>query len=181
MRNTLLIFFCLTALLLTACASGPELKEARSAGTVLDDEVIETRARDKLYGDPELVKTIHVNVTSYDRVVLLTGEALSEVLRDKAVDIVRNLDKVRRVHNEIRVKDLTPFKSRANDSWISTKIKTKMLTTEGFDSSGIKVVTEEGVVFLMGKVSRATGHQAAEIARRVEGVARVVLLFEYRD
>ena len=172
--------------LLGGCASTTETDTgqplpSRSAATVLDDQRIESSAMDKLYSDPRLEKKIHINVTSYNRVVLLSGEALSAELRRHAVDIVRNLPKVRRVHNEIRIKDLTGFQSRSRDGWITSKVKSIMLATKGFDSDRVKVVTEDGTVFLMGLVSREQGRQAAEIARNVDGVRQVVKLFEYVD
>jgi len=174
------------ATLLGGCASSPQGDAgkplpSRSAATVVDDQVIESSALDKLYSDPRLAKKIHINVTSYNRVVLLSGEVLSAELRRRAVDIVRNLPKVRRVHNEIRIKDLTGFQSRSRDGWITSKIKARMLATKGFDSDRVKVLTEEGTVFLMGLVSRQQGRQAAEIARNVDGVRQVVKLFEYLD
>jgi osmotically-inducible protein OsmY len=153
--------------------------DERSSQAMLDDQVIEAKAKDALYKDPERAKRIHINITSYNRVVLLTGEVLSKTLRNQVVDTVRRLDKVRRVHNEIRVADLTGFQSRTSDSWITSKVKTQMLTAKGFDSSRVKVVTEAGAVYLMGLVSRDMGKQAADIARQVSGVKRVVKIFEY--
>lgn len=174
------------ALLLGGCAATPltdsgQPRPARSAATVVEDQRIESTALDRLYGNPELQQKIHVNVTSYNRIVLLSGEALSRELRDHVVDVVRNLPGVRRVHNEIRIKDLTGFQSRTRDGWITSKIKARMLATKGFDAGAVKVLTEEGTVFLMGLVTRKEGRQAAEIARHVNGVKRVVKLFEYVD
>ena len=189
MQSTLVTpFIALLALtfLLGGCASTPltdngQPRPTRSAATVLEDQRIESTAMDKLYGDPKLQQKIHVNITSYNRIVLLSGEALSRELRDHVVDVVRNLPGVRRVHNEIRIKDLTGFQSRSRDGWITSKIKARMLATKGFDSEAVKVLTEDGTVFLMGLVTRSEGRQAAEIARNVNGVKRVVKLFEYVD
>jgi osmotically-inducible protein OsmY len=89
------------------------------------------------------------------------------------------MDKVRKVYNEIRITDLTPFQSRSNDSWITSKVKGKMYGTKDFDGSRVKVVTENGTVYLMGLVTQEQGVHAAELARTVEGVTRVVKLFEY--
>ena len=146
---------------------------------MVDDQVIETKTKDKIYADAEVAKKIHINITSYNGVVLLTGEALSRSLRTRAINITRHIDNVRRVHNEVRVADLTTFSSRTNDSWITSKVKTQMLTTKGFKSSQIKVTTESGTVYLMGLVTKQAGNQAAGIARNVSGVKRVVKLFEY--
>ena len=181
---TRLIVLLALLLLLAGCAATPltdsgQPRPTRSATTVVEDQRIESSAMDKLYSDPKLQQKIHVNITSYNRIVLLSGEALSQELRDHVINIVRNLPGVRRVHNEIRIQDLTGFQSRSRDGWITSKIKARMLATKGFDSDAVKVITEYGTVFLMGLVTRTEGRQAAEIARNVDGVRQVVKLFEY--
>lgn len=153
--------------------------DERSPATILEDETIEVTAKEKLYQDKNLDKKIHINVTSFNHVVLLTGEVLSHALRDYAVDIVSKVPKVKRVYNEIAVADLSTFASRSNDTWITTKVKTNMLGAKGFDSTRVKVVTERGSVYLMGIVTQEQGNRAAEIARHVEGVKRVVKMFQY--
>ena len=154
--------------------------DRRPSTVMLEDEAIELTAVDLLYNKPDLVKTTHVNVTSYNHVVLLTGEALSDNLRHKTVEVVRNINRVKRVFNEIRIADLATFESRSKDTWITSKVKARMLTTDNFDATRIKVVTENRVVYLMGLISHDQGTQAAELARHIDGVERVVKLFEYR-
>ncbi len=183
----LILIFIVSTLSLSGCAAivagaaggAAAAHDLRSTATMLDDEGIELSATDLLYNDPELNKKIHVNVTSFNYIVLLSGEVLSSELRTYAVDLVRNLKNVRLVHNELVVADLTVFESRTYDTWITSKVKTAMLTTPDFDATRIKVVTENKSVFLMGMISIQTGNQAAEIARHVEGVAKVIKLFEY--
>lgn len=171
---------CAAPILVAGAAGGATVaNDKRSTRSLVDDQVIETRTKDKIYANAEVAKKIHINVTSYNGVVLLTGEALSRSLRTRAINIARHIDKVRRVHNEIRVADLTGFSSRTNDSWITSKVKTQMLATKGFKSSQVKVTTEAGTVYIMGLVTKEVGNQAAEIARNVSGVKRVVKLFEY--
>lgn len=185
--NLLIVFFlavqlsgCAAPVLVAGAAGGAIVaNDERTTRSLVDDNVIESRAIDKLYEDPEIAKKIHINVTSFNGIVLLTGETVNDSLRTRSVNIVRYMDKVRRVHNEIRVGDLTGLESRASDSWITSKVKTQMLTTKGFKSSQVKVTTEAGTVYLMGLVSKEVGNQAAEIARNVSGVKRVVKLFEY--
>ncbi|MGD8938212.1 MAG: BON domain-containing protein [Gammaproteobacteria bacterium] len=155
--------------------------DPRPARVMMDDKIIEMSAIDKIYSDRELQTRVHINVNSYNYVVLLTGEALSKELENKAVDIVRHLNKVRRVHDEIRVADLTGFEARAKDSWISSKVKTNMFGTENFDATKVEVITENRTVYLMGFVTEDEGAKAAEIARQVEGVEKVVKLFEYME
>jgi osmotically-inducible protein OsmY len=177
----LLMSGCAAPLLLVGGAAGGAsvAHDKRSNEVMVDDEFIETRAKDAIYKDPKMAKRVHINITSFNHVVLLTGEALSRSTRDKAVDIVRNLDKVRRVHNEIRVADLTGFTSRTGDTWITSKVKTQMIATKNFDASRVKVITEDGTVFLMGLVTKKEGEQASAIARKISDVKRVVKVFEY--
>ncbi len=185
--NLVLTCFLLTQLqgcaapLLVAGAAGSATvaNDKRSTRSMVDDQVIETKTKDKIYADAEVAKKIHINITSFNGIVLLTGETLSRSLRTRVINIARHIDNVRRVHNEIRVTDLTGFGSRTNDSWITSKVKTQMLTAKGFKSSQVKVTTEAGTVYLMGLLTKKAGNQAAEIARHVSGVKRVVKLFEY--
>jgi osmotically-inducible protein OsmY len=185
--NLLLVFLmliqlqgCVAPLLVAGAAGGAAVaNDKRNTRSMVDDQVIETKAKDKIYAKAEVAKKIHINITSYNGVVLLTGETLSRSLRTHAINITRQINNVRRVHNEIRVADLTNFSSRTNDSWITSKVKTQMLATKGFKSSQVKVVTEAGTVYIMGLVTKEAGSQAAEIARNVTGVKRVVKLFEY--
>jgi len=171
---------CAAPLLVAGAAGGATVaNDKRSTRSMVDDQVIEAKTKDKIYADTEIAKKIHINVTSYNGVVLLTGETLSRSLRTHVINITRHIDNVRRVHNEIRVADLTGLGSRTNDSWITSKVKTQMLAAKGFKSPQIKVTTETGTVYIMGLVTKEAGNQAAEIARNVSGVKRVVKLFEY--
>lgn len=162
-----------------AAVGAVAVHDMRPSKTMLEDKSIELTATDLIYSDTQLETKVHINVHSYNHIVLITGEALAKDLRARAVDIVRNLNNVRRVHNEIRIADLTSFESRTKDSWISSKVKTRMLATENFDATRIKVITENRTVYLMGLVSPEHGSQAAEIASKIEGVERVIKLFEY--
>jgi len=172
---------CVAAPVLVAGAAGGAMiaTDERNAGRVIDDQFIESRAKDKIYANAEIAKKIHINITCYNGVVLLSGEALTPSLRNRAVNIVRYMDNVRRVYDEIRVADLSSLKSRTNDGLITSRVKTKMVTTSNFKSSQVTITTEAGTVYLMGLVTKQAGHQAAEIARNVSGVKRVVKLFEY--
>lgn len=183
----LLLTFLATTLLqgcgglIVGAAGGAALAahDRRDAKTILEDQSIESKAVDKLYGDKRLNKKIHVNVTSYNRVVLVTGEVLSSELREHAISIVRNIPEVRRVHNELAVADLTSFSSRTNDTWITSKVKSRIASADGLDTTRVKVVTENGTVFLMGLVTEKEAELAVDAARYADGVKRVVKIFEY--
>lgn len=153
--------------------------DRRSTATMLEDEGIELKIADLLYKEAETAKQIHINATSYNHVVLLTGEVLNQSLLDEAIGIVRTIKNVKRVHNEIIVGALSTLPSRSRDTWITSKVKTSMLGKKDFDATRVKVVTESKTVFLMGLVSINQGATAADVARNIEDVIRVVKLFEY--
>lgn len=151
----------------------------RTSGNWLDDEWIETKSLVNLdKASPELAQS-HINVTSYNGVVLLTGQVDSAKSRQLATNTVSRFHNVRRVHNELAISGATSMIARSNDSWISTKLKSKMLANSTIESKHIKVVTENGVVFLMGRVTKDEGQRAANQARKTVGVQKVVILFEY--
>ena len=153
--------------------------DRRTAGAQVDDEAIElkivTRANE-LYGD-----RIHLNVTSFNGVVLLTGEVPDQGAWASLGNLAKSTEKVRVVHNELVVAPLSELGSRSNDTYITSKVKTRMIEAAKFPPNAVKVVTERGVVYLMGIVSRAEGQAAGDIAATTEGVQRVVKVFEYRD
>ncbi len=176
-----------TSLLVSACAplvvagvAGGALvaTDRRSVGAQADDEAIELKMSNNIgqgYGD-----RVHVNVTSYNGIVLLTGEVPSQDLVGAIGEIARTMAKVRRVHNELTVGPATDLGSRSNDTYITSKVKTRFVeASKQFSATHVKVVTERQVVYLMGLVRREEGDAAGQIAATTSGVSRVVKLFEY--
>jgi osmotically-inducible protein OsmY len=155
--------------------------DQRSVGTQLDDQNIELTARRRVNHDDRLVEGVHVNFTCFNGTLLLTGEAATAGQRDIVVSLVERLQGVKRVVNEIAVAEPTTLSSRSNDSWITSQVKTKLLADEKIPGRRVKVVTENGTVYLMGLVTQPEGELAAEAARAVGGIKRVVKLFEYTD
>jgi osmotically-inducible protein OsmY len=155
--------------------------DRRTAGAVIEDQAIELRVRSELAAVQGMVDMTNIDVTSYNGVVLLTGESPDESLRQRADEIARNSEKVRRVHNEIQLAAPSSYVTRASDMLITSKVKVALLKVriEGFDPLRVKVVTENGTVYLLGLVSREEGDAATEAARLVGGVQRIVKLFEY--
>jgi osmotically-inducible protein OsmY len=152
--------------------------DPRTTGTQVDDEGIEIKVADQArtqYGD-----RIHLNVAAYNGVVLLTGEVPDQGAWASVGGIAKNTPKVRSVHNEMVVGPTSELSTRTNDSYITSKVKARMVEANKFPPNAVKVVTERSVVYLMGMVTRAQGDAAGEIAATTEGVARVVKVFEYR-
>jgi len=155
--------------------------EEISLGTDIDDWEIETLIGVNIKkSSPELEKA-HININSYNRVVLLTGQAPSPEARSLAARVANSYRGVRLVHNDISVSGPTSFISRTNDAWLSTKVKTKLMAHKEIKSSSIKVVTENGVVYLMGLISREKGKIAIQITSETGGAVRVVSALEYTD
>lgn len=164
----------------TAATTGASVAhDSRTAGTVLEDQSIELKASNAISADAELRSQTHVNVTSYNLVVLVSGEAPTEALRDQVIDKVRRVDRVKLVHNELAVAAPSSMTSRSSDTLITSKVKTTLMTLSNFDGTRVKVVTERGIVYLMGLLSKEEGDRVANAARGVGGVQKVVKLFEY--
>lgn len=188
-----LAVFPLIALLLQGCApimvggaatTASVAHDRRTAGSFVEDQAIEMKAATELNAQPELKRQGHINVTSFNMIVLVSGEAPSEALRQRAGEVIGSIEKVRRVHNEVMVAAPSAMMSRTSDSLITAKVKTSLFRIKGmdnFDPTRVKVVTENGTVFLMGILSRAEGDATARAASGVGGVQRVVKLFEYLD
>lgn len=152
--------------------------DPRTVGSQADDEAIELKVADQArtqYGD-----RIHINVTSYNGVVLLTGEVPDQGAWASVGAIAKNTPKVRSVHNEMVVAPTSELGNRTNDSYITSKVKARMVEANKFPPNAVKVVTERGVVYLMGIVTKAQGDAAGDVAATTEGVQRVVKVFEYR-
>jgi len=153
----------------------------RTFGTVIDDSQLETIAAvniDKTHPD---LKAAPISVTSYNRVILLTGQVRNNELREMASKTVANMRQVRQVHNELSIQAPISFLADTNDAWLTTKIKSKFTFNKEVRANRMKVVTENGVVYLMGLVPRAEAEKAADIARRTSGIQKVVLAVEYTD
>lgn len=178
----LLLQGCAAVLIGTAAVTGAVVaSDPRTTGTVIDDKGIKLKAITQLGEDEELWDQSHLNVTSVNGIVLLTGETPTEELRMRAGDIVSRIDKVRQVHNEIAIGVPTTLGVRSNDTWLTSKVKSSLIGTEGVPGVHIKIVTENGTVFLMGLVTREEGDKATDVARRINGVKRVIKLFEYQS
>lgn len=120
-----------------------------------------------------------ISVTCFNQVVLLTGQVTNSMQRQQAEDIAHNMPEVTRVYDQITLRAPISSLTQTSDSWITTKIKTQMLATKGLESSTIKVLTENGTVYLMGIVTRDQADTTVDITRKISGVQRVVKIFQY--
>lgn len=172
MRKILFLF--LASIVLTACG-------ARSPGNKIDDQVIHPNVNRAIKdAHPDLNRpTSHTVVTSYNGVILIAGETPREDLKQMATQAAQAVDGVKVVHNELRVAYPTPANIRANDTLLTTKVKARLAAETDVPSTKVKVVTVNGVVYLLGIVSRTEADNITYSVRQVGGVQKIVRLFEY--
>jgi osmotically-inducible protein OsmY len=168
---------CLPIIAGGAATGGVMAADRRSSGAFIDDKGIELKAENQIA--TQLQDKIHANVASYNYNVLLTGEATDEETKSKAEALAKAIPHVRNVTNEITVGMISTISNRTNDTYITSKVKTRMVSENRFPANYVKVVTEASVVYLMGLVTHKEADDATDIARSTDGVAKVVRVFEY--
>jgi osmotically-inducible protein OsmY len=162
-----------------AAAAG--VYDHRKVQSVVSDEKLNNKVIISINAIPYISDNNHISVTTFNHVVLLTGETTTLEMRQSVEATARSVPDVTQVYNQITVKGPSSALTRASDSWITTKIKTQMLATKDLKSGTIKVITENGSVYLMGIVSRDQADGAVYIARQVAGVQKVVKIFQYTN
>ena len=168
---------CVPAVATGVGAGALMIVDRRNAETYLDDEAIEIRSFNRInekFGDK-----VHINVTSYNLKVLLTGEVPDEGIKAELEKAVAGIANVKGVVNEAQVGAVSCFQARSNDTYITSKVKARFIDANKCQANHVKVVTEAGTVFLLGLVTRKEADEAAEIARTTAGVKKVVRVFEY--
>lgn len=168
---------CFEAAVVGGGAAVMSVVDRRTTGTQIEDERIELRSANRIgdrYGD-----RAHVNVTSFNRNVLLTGEVPDGAARSEVEKIVRGLANVRGVTNETQVAGVSAYSARASDATLTGKVKARFLDANKFNPLHVKVVTEASVVYLLGIVTDQEAAEATELARTTGGVRKVVKVFEY--
>ncbi len=167
---------CVGAAVVGAGAGALMIVDRRPSETYIADQGLELRAASRIsdkYGDK-----VHVNTTSYNRMMLLTGEVPTAEVKTDVEKIVAGVADVKSISNELAIAGPSSFGVRSNDSYITSKVKARFVDAGKFSANVVKVVTEAGVVFLLGMVTQAEANAAVEIARTTGGVLKVVRVFE---
>ena len=151
----------------------------RTLGSYVEDEMIENKTLVNINKGSSAVNTAHIGVTSYNGILLLTGQVPNEAARTEAEQIAMQTRNVRKIHNELEIEGPTSGLIRTNDAYLTSRIKLQLLTNETVEGGRIKVVTENGSVYLMGLVTEQEANNAVNIIRTVPGVKRIVKVFEY--
>jgi osmotically-inducible protein OsmY len=187
MSRALLVLLAAAAFVLQGCvplvlgaggaAAYSSLEDRRTTGIQIEDEAIETRASNRI--SDRFGSRVHVNVTSYNRIALVTGEVPDDGARIEVEKIVRAVPNVRDVTNDLQISGISSYASRANDTYLTSKVRGRLFDTKRVSPVHLKVVTESGAVYLMGVVTEPEAEEAVDIARNTGGVRKVVKVFEY--
>ncbi|MCB5186189.1 BON domain-containing protein [Methylobacillus gramineus] len=170
---------CVPVVIGGAAAGGAMAADRRTSGIYIEDQNIELKAS-KAVAD-ELGTKNHVTVTSYNRNLLLTGEVVDAASKAAAEAVTKKVDSVRNVTNELVIDTKSTLTERNNDTYITSKVKARLIKENRFPSNYVKVVTEATTVFLLGLVTHQEAEDAVDIARSTSGVGKVVKVFEYVD
>ena len=194
MKKLFLSLVLLNCLLISACSSvatNPDtlteqtlLQDRRTREAILIDNNIETEAYSELNSEDDLLKQSHFTITAYNGVVLITGEAPNEALRKKIIATIQVVPHVKLIHDNLIIASPSDANSRANDQLITDTVKTalsQIRTMPDFDPAMIKVITENGTVYLMGLVQRDEGTVVINVTKLQPGINQIVTVFEYVD
>ncbi|MBF8721444.1 BON domain-containing protein [Pseudomonas guariconensis] len=169
---------------LTSARNSPieDDRGTRTIGSKIDDSLIETKVSVNIAkANADLDKGSHIVVSSYNGIVLLAGQTPRADLKSLAEQTASQVQRVKKVHNELQVMQPSSILARNNDAWLTTKIKAQMLGDANVPSTRIKVITENGIVYLLGLVTQQEANAATSVVQGVSGVQKIVKLFEYID
>ncbi len=181
--SALMLQGCAAALLGGAAVGTKVATDPRSTGTQIDDETLEFKVYDAITKDEQIKAEGRVVVVSYSNRLLLIGQVPTDIAKETATNLAKGVEGVNpeTIFNEMTVGPVIDLTQRSKDSWITSQVKSKMLVDSAVKTTDVKVITENNQVFLMGNVTQQQGNAAAEIARNISGVTRVVKVFKYLD
>lgn len=190
MKKILSLCFILTSLLtLSSCvttavvagtaATTAVIYDKRPISTMIDDRHITQTATNLIHADTQLHGRSNISVATFNNITLLIGQAQTPELRDHAQKVVENVPGIKRIYNEITIAGATSALQRTNDTWLTSKVKSTMLTKSGLRSNQFKIVTENSIVYIMGLTTHQQGDLASNTARHIGGVTKVVTAYEY--
>jgi len=170
---------CAVATVAAITAGATMVSDRRSIGKQIDDQTIEFNAHNELAKQKSINDNTNLHVVSVNGSVLVVGQAPNTYLRDLAIKTVTNVAGVVQIHNQIRISSNTSVTTQTNDIWLTSKVKSALFASDKVNVKDIKVVTENGEVFLMGLVSKNEADAAVNVTRNISGVSRVFKAFEY--
>lgn len=181
LTSSLLLTACAPAIMTTATTGVTVMHDRRTAGTIVEDKAIEIRASRELSNKPELKEDARIKVVSYNRRVLLLGQVPNAARAKEIEKMASEVSEVVKVYNELEIAEPRSVSAASHDSWLTTKVKANAFGDVNVDPIRVKVYTENGTVYLMGLVTREEADWATENVRNIDGVERVVRVFDYLD
>lgn len=173
---------CIPAVFVAGGAAGAALShDNRNMQTISDDADTAFQANSAIQADRDLANKAHVTVTVFNGIALITGQAPTAALQQRAETLIQPLKKIRKIYNQVAIAEPLGAFARSDDALITTNVKTRMLTTTDLKSNQFKIVTEDKVVYIMGLTTRKQAQMAVDVARQSSGVKQVVKLIEYID
>ncbi len=170
---------CAAVAVVALTTSASMATDRRSIGNQIDDQSIEIEAYNEITKNKSLNDNTNLHIISVNGSVLIIGQAPNTYLRDQVIKIINSINGVVRIHNQIRVGNLTSITTQTNDAWLTSKIKSALFSSDQVNGNTIKVITENAEVFLMGLVTKKEADIAINITRNISGVNRVYQVFEY--
>ena len=170
---------CAVATVVAVTAGATMVADRRSFSKQIDDQSIEFTAHNELAKQKALTKNTNLHVISMNGTVLVIGQAPNTYLRDLAIKTIQDVSNIVTIHNQIRIGSTISVTTKSNDIWLTSKVKSALLTNSGVNAKDVKVVTENAEVFLLGLVTKEEADIVVEITRNISGVSRVYKAFEY--
>ncbi|MDX2370442.1 MAG: division/outer membrane stress-associated lipid-binding lipoprotein [Colwellia sp.] len=170
---------CAAVAVVAVTTGASMVTDRRSIGNQIDDQSIEVEAYNEITKNKSLNDNTNLHIISVNGSVLIIGQAPNTYLRDQAIKIINDIDGVVRIHNQIRLGNLTSITTQTNDAWLTSKVKSALFSSDAVNGDTIKVITENAEVFLMGLVTKKEADTAINITRNISGVNRVYKAFEY--
>lgn len=170
---------CAAAVVAGTAGAMSAANDRRTIGTQIDDNNIEIKGTLAIKSVERLAKHANISIVSVNGIVLIVGQVANVEMRAEAEAALKTVPAIRSIHNQLRIGSNIGITTQTHDTWLTSKVKTKLLANENVSGNNIKVVTENAEVFLMGLVAHAEAEQAVEIARNISGVERVIKAFEY--
>ncbi|HHF6780103.1 TPA: division/outer membrane stress-associated lipid-binding lipoprotein [Haemophilus influenzae] len=178
---TIFLQGCVAAVIGGGAVAAKVATDPRTTGTQIDDETLEFKVENAVEKDAQIKAEGRVNAVSYNGRVLLIGQVPNSDVKDTATALAKGVEGVNEVYNELTVSPKISFAQISKDSWLTTQVKSKMFVDGRVKATDVKVISENGEVFLLGNVTQSQANAAADIARKISGVKKVIKVFKYLD
>lgn len=178
---TIFLQGCVAAVIGGGAVAAKVATDPRTTGTQIDDETLEFKVENAVEKDAQIKAEGRVNAVSYNGRVLLIGQVPNSDVKDTATALAKGVEGVNEVYNELTVSPKISFAQISKDSWLTTQVKSKMFVDGRVKATGVKVISENGEVFLLGNVTQSQANAAADIASKISGVKKVIKVFKYLD